>query len=301
MITGYKKKKLGHPSEKLSGDVARATWKTVIFSEILWPLCMAALFVVPYMFVKSFPDRNGNQNPSPLIRIAIIAIGPVVWNTAVLMILFFISLFLGPMMESWTKFASVMAATAHFLALLGLIAFFEFFWFLELWDASHAVLGIISIVAIQRAIQKILIAVFLSREYKHDETNRAWWTGKWYGRGLGNSAMSQPAREFIVKIVEMSLWSGDFLLGHVLLIILTPPVLIPFIDRLHSTMLFWLRPSKQIRAPLFSTKQKRQRRWIIVKYTLFYTLMVAFLVALIALPALFRDRITPNCSLCQNI
>lgn len=156
-------------------------------------------------------------------------------------------------------------------------------WFLELWDASHAVLGIIAIIAIQRAIQKILISVFLSREYKHDETNRAWWTGKWYGRGLGNSAMSQPAREFIVKIVEMSLWSGDFLLAHVLLMILTPPILIPFIDKLHSTMLckfslqryidtksciliffpVWLRPSKQIRAPLFSTKQKRQRRWIV--------------------------------------
>jgi 1,3-beta-glucan synthase len=256
MITGYKKKKLGHPSEKLSGDVARATWKTVIFSEILWPLCTAVLFIIAYMFVKSFPDRNGNQPPSPLIRIGIIGIGPVVWNAAVLVALFFISLFLGPMMESWTRFASVMAATAHFLALIGLIAFFEFFvslllsirhnitnlfiysqWFLELWDASHAVLGVIAIVAIQRATQKILIAVFLSREYKHDETNRAWWTGKWHGRGLGNSAMSQPAREFIVKIVEMSLWSGDFLLGHVLLMILTPPVLIPFVDKLHSTML----------------------------------------------------------------
>lgn len=127
MITGYKKKKLGHPSEKLSGDVPRATWKTVIFSEVIHPLCMAALFIVAYMFVKSFPDRNGHQNPSPLIRIAIIAIGPVVWNAAVLMALFFIALFLGPMMESWTKFASVMAATAHFLSLIGLIAFFEFF------------------------------------------------------------------------------------------------------------------------------------------------------------------------------
>jgi 1,3-beta-glucan synthase len=127
MITGYKKKKLGHPSEKLSGDVPRATWKTVIFEEIVWPLVMAALFIVAYMFVKSFPDRNGNLNPSPLIRIAVISIGPVVWNAAVLMTLFFISLFLGPMMESWTKFASVMAATAHFLALLGLVIFFEFF------------------------------------------------------------------------------------------------------------------------------------------------------------------------------
>jgi len=301
MITGYKKKKLGHPSEKLSGDVPRATWRTVIFSEIISPICISAIFVIAYMFVKSFPDKNGNQHPSPLIRIGVVAVGPVVWNAAVLITLFFVSLFLGPMMESWVKFGSVMASLAHISSLVGLIAFFEFFWFLELWDASHAVLGVIAIIAIQRTIQKFLIAVFLTREFKHDETNRAWWTGKWYGRGLGNSAMSQPAREFIVKIVEMSLWGSDFLLGHFLLIILTPPVLIPYANTLHSTMLFWLRPSKQIRPPLFSTKQKRQRRWIVVKYTVVYIIMVASLASLIALPALFRDHITFDCEICRNI
>jgi 1,3-beta-glucan synthase len=127
MITGYKKKKLGHPSEKLSGDVPRAGWRAVIFAEIIWPIAVAALFIVAYMFVKSFPDRNGNQNPSPLIRICVIAIGPVVWNAAVLMTLFFFSLFLGRMFESWAKFGSFMAALAHVLALVGIIAFFEFF------------------------------------------------------------------------------------------------------------------------------------------------------------------------------
>ncbi|KAG6897792.1 hypothetical protein C0992_010868, partial [Termitomyces sp. T32_za158] len=268
MITGYKKKKLGHPSEKLSGDVPRAKWRTVIISEIIWPIFIAALFTLAYLFVKSFPDANGNYPPAPLIRIAVIAVGPVVWNAAILMSLFFVSLFIGPMMESWTKFGSVMATLGHLLCLIGLVAFFEFFWFLELWDASRAVLGVIAIIAIQRAIQKILIAVFLTREYKHDETNRAWWTGKWYGRGLGTSAISQPAREFIVKIVEMSLWGSDLLIAHILLVILTPPILIPYMNRLHSTMLFWLRPSKQIRAPLFSTKQKRQRRFIVIKYTI---------------------------------
>ncbi|KIK59915.1 glycosyltransferase family 48 protein [Collybiopsis luxurians FD-317 M1] len=300
MITGYKKKKLGHPSEKMSGDVPRAGWRAVIFSEILWPICVAVIFVVAYMFVKSFPDANGDQPPSPLIRIAVVALGPIVWNAAVLITLFFISLMLGPMVESW-KFGSTIAALAHGLALLGIIAFFEFFWFLELWDTSHAVLGVICIVAIQRAIQKILIAVFLTREFKHDETNTAWWTGKWYGRGLGHSAISQPAREFIVKIVEMSLWSSDFLLAHILLIGLTPPILIPFVNQLHSTMLFWLRPSKQIRAPLFSTKQKRARRWIVIKYTFVYAIVVSFLVALILLPALFRNEITFNCSICKTI
>jgi 1,3-beta-glucan synthase len=108
---------------------------------------------------------------------------------------------------------------------------------LELWDASHAVLGLIAVIFIQRAIHKSLISVFLSREFKHDETNKAWWTGRWYGRNLGVHVMSQPAREFIVKTIELSLWSSDFLIGHVLLFMLTPPILIPYIDRLHSTLL----------------------------------------------------------------
>ena len=124
MITGYKKKKLGHPSEKLSGDVPRASWRAVLFSEIIWPIFLAALFIIAYMFVKSF---QGPPYPSPLVRIGVIAIGPIVWNAAVLMALFFISLFLGPMFEGWTRFASVMASLAHLLALAGIISFFEFF------------------------------------------------------------------------------------------------------------------------------------------------------------------------------
>lgn len=127
MITGYKKKKLGHPSEKLSGDVPRATWKAVVLSEIVWPICFAVLFIVAYMFVKSFPDHNGNQPPSPLIRIGVVSLGPIVWNATVLLVFFFISLFLGPMMSSWAKFGSIIAAIAHFLALIGIVAFFEFF------------------------------------------------------------------------------------------------------------------------------------------------------------------------------
>ena len=43
----------------------------------------------------------------------------------------------------------------------------------ELWNASHAVIGFITIVAIQRAIHKVPILASLSREFKLDETNRA--------------------------------------------------------------------------------------------------------------------------------
>ncbi|KZT38590.1 1,3-beta-glucan synthase [Sistotremastrum suecicum HHB10207 ss-3] len=302
MVTGYKKKKLGHPSEKLSGDVPRAGWRTVIFSEILGPLALAIMFIIAYMFVKSFPAPNGSANPAPLLRILIIAIGPMVWNAAVLLTLFMISLFLGPMLQNCcAKFGAVMAFIAHVLGAVGVVAFFEFFWFLERWDISHAVLGLIAIIAIQRSIHKIIISVFLSREFKHDESNRAWWTGKWWGAGLGAHAMSQPIREYVVKIIELGLWSSDFILGHILLFILTPPVLIPYADRLHATMLFWLRPSKQIRAPLFNFKQKRQRRMIVFKYSIVYVLVFALFAALIALPIIFRDHLEFSCSLCQSI
>ncbi|KAI0696362.1 1,3-beta-glucan synthase [Cytidiella melzeri] len=302
MITGYKKKKLGHPSEKLSGDVPRAGWRAVIFSEVIIPIVMAVLFTVAYMFVKSFPDRDGHQPAAPLIRIAVVSFGPIVWNAAVLLVQFMFSIFLGPFLDTkFPKFGAGMAFIAHSLGTLGMIAFFEFLWFLELWNIAHAVLGLIAVIFIQRAVHKILISVFLSREFKHDETNRAWWTGKWYGRGLGTYAMSQPAREFVVKTIELSLWSSDFLTCHFLLFILTPPILIPYVDRLHSTLLFWLRPSKQIRAPLYSIKQKRQRRMIVVKYGLVYVLSIIIFAALIVAPLVFRQELHFNCSICQSI
>ena len=126
MITGYKKKKLGHPSEKLSGDVPRAGWRAVIWSEIIFPIFMAALFVVAYMFVKSFPDSTGKYPPSPLIRIAVISIGPIVWNAAILLTLFITSLFLGPILDPlFPKFGSVIAFFAHLFGVLGIFAFFE--------------------------------------------------------------------------------------------------------------------------------------------------------------------------------
>jgi len=178
------------PSEKLSSDVPRAPWKAILVGEIIGPICLAALFVICYLFVKSF--RVGGEVQPGLLRIAIIALGPIVWNMALLTILFLISLFLGPcvsdlstllkevadvQLNSYThQFGATMAAIAHFGAVVGIVAFFEFLWFLELWDASRAVLGIIAVMAVQRCIFKILIAVFLSREFKHDETNRAWWT-----------------------------------------------------------------------------------------------------------------------------
>jgi 1,3-beta-glucan synthase len=237
------------------------------------------------------------------VRLAIIALGPIVWNAAVLLILFMVSMFLGPALGNCcAKFGSVMASIAHVFAFIGFVAFFEFLWFLELWNTSHAVLGLIAVIMIQRAIFKILISLVLSRELKHDETNRAWWTGRWYGRGLGGHAFSQPAREFLVKIIEMSLFTADFVTCHILLFGLSIPLLIPFMNRLQSMALFWLPPSRHsLAAPIFSLRARKQRRSIVIRYGILFVLSFAVFVALIVLPIIFSDTLDINCTLCKNL
>jgi 1,3-beta-glucan synthase len=85
MITD-KRKKLGQPStDKATGDDSPcAPWQGVIFSEVLSPIIMAVIFVIAYMFVKSFPVTPGRKNAPLLIRIAVVTFGSVVWNAAVL-------------------------------------------------------------------------------------------------------------------------------------------------------------------------------------------------------------------------
>ena len=64
---------------------------------------------------------------SPLVRIAIVSLGYIVWNATVPLILFFVSLFLGPLLDSVPpKFGSVIVFIAHVLALVGMVGFFEF-------------------------------------------------------------------------------------------------------------------------------------------------------------------------------
>ena len=45
----------------------------------------------------------------------------------------------------------------------------------------------------------------------------------------------------------------------------------------------WLRPSKQIRAPLYSMKIKKQRQWIVIKYGIIYLCIAGTIVALVVI------------------
>jgi 1,3-beta-glucan synthase len=249
-ITGFKRKALGDPSSKLSGDVPRAHFTNIFFSEIVGPLVFVAVTLIPYVFINSqvgvVSTNTGNENaniaPSnALLRLGIVAFAPIAVNAGVLLGFFGMACCMGPLLGMCCKkFGAVLAAIAHGIAVFMLLAFFEVMFFLEGFGFSKALLGMIAVVAIQRFVYKLIIGLALTREFKSDTANIAWWTGKWYT--MGWHTISQPGREFLCKITEMGYFASDFILGHILLFLMLPPLLIPYVDKFHSVMLFWLRP-----------------------------------------------------------
>jgi 1,3-beta-glucan synthase len=295
-LTGYKRKVLGDPSSKLSGDIPRAQFGNIFFSEILGPLVLVAITLIPYLFINAQTGvRTADHSDDPLgsdgspkatgalVRVAVVAFGPIAVNAGVLGGLFAMACCMGPLLSMCCKkFGAVLAAIAHGVAVVMLFAFFEVMFFLSGWSFANALLGMIAVVAIQRFFFKLIISLALTREFKADTSNIAWWTGKWYT--MGWHTISQPGREFLCKITELGMFAADFILGHVILFVQLPVLLIPYVDKFHSVMLFWLRPSRQIRPPIYSLKQTKLRKRRVIRYAILYFVILIIFVALIAGP-----------------
>ncbi|KAI1760916.1 glycosyltransferase family 48 protein [Hypoxylon sp. FL1150] len=297
--TGYKRKVLGNPSGKLSSDVPRAAITNVLFGEIIAPLLLVAVTLIPYLFINAQTGVKANDDTatatSSLIRVAIVAAAPIGINAGLLGGLFGMACCMGPLLSMCCKkFGSVLAAIAHGAAVVILLVFFEVMFFLEGFDFTKTLLGMITVVAIQRFILKLIISLALTREFKTDQSNIAFWTGKWYS--MGWHSVSQPAREYLCKITELSMFAADFILGHFILFMMLPVIIIPQVDKLHSMMLFWLRPSRQIRPPIYSMKQSKLRRRRVIRYAVMYFVMLVVFVALIVGPVVAGKQIPASLS-----
>ncbi|KAI9323289.1 1,3-beta-glucan synthase [Dichotomocladium elegans] len=280
-LTGIKRR----PSTQATATTPRAQLSNIFASEMLMPLFQATLYISCYVFYKS--RQAGEIGPGgALARIACLTAGPVLWNAVALLLLQFVSIMLAATTRS-KRTGLYIAGIAHGSALIGFFVFFELFWWLEEFDVRSTVLGVLTMFMFERFLFKSLIALFLPREQHHDVPNRTWWTGQWVGSKVG----IHSAREYVCKIVEMSAFTADFILGHLTLYALFPFTLIPYVDRLHSLMLFWLRPSKQIRPSVLSTKQRQLRHQIALMYGPIFCLVFIFFVSLVTVPPAFlSDR-----------
>ncbi|KAH8727038.1 putative 1,3-beta-glucan synthase component FKS1 [Phaeosphaeriaceae sp. PMI808] len=302
-LTGYKRKVLGDPTAKLSGDVPRAKFTNIFFSEILGPFVLVLITIVPYLFINAQTGVTDKRNktletgnlPEPkasgaLVRIGLIAFGPIAVNAAILLGLFALACCAGPLLSMCCKkFGAVLAAIAHAIAVIMLLIFFVVMVFLEGFSFARALSGMIAVVAIQRFFFKLIVSLALTREFKADTSNIAWWTGKWYT--MGWHTISQPGREFLCKIVELGMFAADFILGHVLLFFMLPVLLLPYADKFHSVMLFWLRPSRQIRPPIYSLKQTKLRKRRVIRYAILYFLLLVVFLALVVGPVVVGGKL----------
>ncbi|ORZ12773.1 1,3-beta-glucan synthase component-domain-containing protein [Absidia repens] len=261
----------------------------IFISEIVMPLVQAGLCLAMYAFCKSH-DRLPMGPGGAFSRIGIITVTPIVCHAVILAIVHMFTLMIACCGGGGGKLGRWIAATTHIFGVIIVICALEYFWWLEHYTTRSTLLGILAIFSMQRFIFKTFVAIFLTRELPDDATNRAWWAGNWRETKLGRYAL----REYVCKIVEMSVFTTDFILGHLILFVLFPLTCVPYIDRLHSLILFWLRPSRQIRPSVLSTKQRQRRNQVMIWYGPLFVLMFSLFVSLVAVPFLFWQPLLPK-------
>ncbi|PKC08034.1 hypothetical protein RhiirA5_478188 [Rhizophagus irregularis] len=253
--------KLGYHSGKLVEDASHPSFTTAIFGEIISSFIMAAIFIIVLIFVKSFdPATSGlpNTGLSVVIYVTTIAIGPILMNTIALFGLYLVLFCLKSIFKRWIdKFGVLINTIAHTFAIINLVSTIEYLWIIESGKPVNAILSVIVISAVQRFVFKVI-------------TN-------FYGKKLGFLSITQPFRD---KIIEMSLFANDFVLGHILLFMLAPICLIPRIDTLHFIILFWSKPNKKVSAPI-SLREQKCNVWI---YGLVFFIIYMFFMGLIIGP-----------------
>ncbi|EDO15984.1 hypothetical protein Kpol_499p12 [Vanderwaltozyma polyspora DSM 70294] len=296
-VTGFKRKLIGDESEKAVGDASRAHRTNVIMAEIFPCAVYAAGCFVAFTFINAQTGVNQTDNTDPTVnsclRIIICTLAPIAINLGVLFFCLGMSCCSGPLFGMCCKkTGSVMAGIAHGVAVIIHLAFFIVMWVFEGFNFTRGLLGTITCIQCQRLVFQCMTVLMLTREFKNDHSNTAFWTGKWYGSGMGISAWTQPSRELTAKVIEMSEFAADFILGHILLFCQLPILCIPRIDSFHSMMLFWLKPSRQIRPPIYSLKQTRLRKRMVKKYISLYFCVLAGFAACIIGPAVASSHVS---------
>lgn len=257
-------------------------------SQLVFEIIGILVVASAYLFANAQNDSRGTYPSYALLRILLIAVLPILVNIIILFTFFIISCILGPLGSLITsKFPSFISTIVHGLSVLNYVWHFELLWYLQNWDFSRTIIGCCLAIMIESLIFKITI-ILLSKEFEHDRSNRAWWSGKWVTSGLGWYVLTQPPREFLVKIIESSYFALDFFLGHMILISQFPIVLIPYIDTWHSLMLFWLRPVHQIKPRVLTKSQRRKRRSKVIISIILFFLALIFFVVIFSLPAFVR-------------
>ncbi|CCK70138.1 1,3-beta-glucan synthase KNAG_0D03920 [Huiozyma naganishii CBS 8797] len=297
-VTGFKRKLIGDESEKSVGDASRAHRTNLVLAELVPGFIYSTGCFIAFTFINAQTGARSTDNDrvNSVLRMIICTLGPVAADMGVLAVCMSMSCCSSVLFGSCHKNpGSVMAAFAHGFSVVIHIGSFIVMWVLEGFSFVKMLIGVITCIQCQRFLFSLMSLLLISREYKNDQANSAFWTGRW---GTTETSALRYFREYVVKIIELSEFAADFVLGHTILLTHFPVLVIPGIDKLHSIMLFWLKPSRQIRPPIFSLKQTRLRKRMVRKYFCLYIAVLLGFAACIVGPAVAAayvpDRIAPH-------
>lgn len=293
-FTGYKSKTVDDISEDSGHDSKKARFWNVFFAELFLPFCVFLFNFTAFSFINAQTGVSDSTPTSAVFRLLLVTFLPIFLNSIVLFLLFWVSLFVVPGLSYCCKDAgAVIAFIAHTFSVLVYLLDFELMWFLQGWNFTRTLILLITCINMHLILFKVFTTIFLTREYKNNKAHLAWWNGKWYNTGMGWSIILQPIREYFVKIMESSYFAADFFLGHFLLFIQTPIILLPFIDYWHTMVLFWMNPRSIIaHKRILTRKQRALRSRIVSKYFSLYFVMLGVLLFMLIAPFFAGDFVS---------
>ncbi|EDO14354.1 hypothetical protein Kpol_164p1 [Vanderwaltozyma polyspora DSM 70294] len=296
-VNRFQTKVIGDDSEKVPGDSNRAHRTNLLTVEIIPSIIYTAGCFIAFTFINAQTGVKvtDEDRANSTLRFIICTLGPIAVNAGVLLLCMAVSCCSTPLFGMCCKrTGAVLAAIAHGTSVIVHLGTFIIMWVLEGFHFTRMLIGITACIQAQRLVFQCATWLFLSREHKHDNANTAFWSGSWSTAAYGTLSWRQPFREYIAKIIEMSEFAADFILGHILMFCQIPILCIPQIDKLHSIMLFWLKPSRQIRPPIFSLKQARLRKRMVNKYLTLFVLILGVFAACIIGPAVGSTKVAKD-------
>lgn len=236
------------------------------FMEVVVSMVVVGIYLAGYLIIEDS------------YHVIILGFGPYVFYYVILVSFGAVSLLIGWIPGMATIIKVVVYSFATLYNLLNLVLLFS-------GGVAKGTYGLLFLFALHNLIHKVVF-ICLTRD-STSVSNVSWWSGKWLFQGLGWSVLSQPFREIFLKIVEVNQFTHDLLIGHFLLFTLLPFLFIPYIDRWHSVMLFWLKPG--LPRPIWNERIRNKRYLEVFKYgVLFFTLLLCGVVFILG--ALYWGR-----------
>lgn len=206
-----------------------------------------------YFFVNSYPIEVANP-PNILLRLCIITLLPILFDVLILLVAFFFSCLVGLRIAYSKGYKRSIAFTAYSFAFFNHLFFLEVFCFLQNWDPSKLILGITLIILVLRFI---LVTTHDCLMDRNDNVSLMWWSGVWGVSALGWKHILHFFKEFGFQVFQLNHFLVDVTLGHVILLLQIPMLVVPYINFWHNLLLFWFNPRNNY---LLSPKRSKKER-----------------------------------------